>query len=144
MSKMTQHQHKAIIQAVTLAAAVLLAPKFASGKTLFLAHYDETVDADFAVGTAAARPVKGYQRAGIVTAGHWGGAVDLTDSNRTCTYPALKNLNPRRGTVDFRFAIDEDRSTPLFEGADAAVAYATGMAAITATLMAAGSEHVNP
>ncbi len=112
MSKMMQHQHKAIIQGVTLAAAVLLAPQFASGKTLFLAHYDESVDADFAVGTAEARPVKGYQRAGIVTAGHWGGAVDLTDRNRTCTYRALKNLNPRRGTVDFRFAIDEDRPTP--------------------------------
>ena len=125
MSKMAQHPHKVIIQGVILAATLLLAPQLASGKTLFLAHYDETLDADFALGIAAARPLKGYQRAGIVTAGHWGGALDLTDSNRTCTYPALKNLDPRRGTVagDGRVEVKEvdhlqavgDLSTPGLE-----------------------------
>jgi hypothetical protein len=66
-----KHPSKMFVQCITVSIVVLLATQFACGKALFLAHYDQTTDADLAVGATVARPVKGYERAGIVAAGHW-------------------------------------------------------------------------
>ena len=104
------------LQAVIIAGVLgFLGGGSASAKVLFLAHYNgPSADADYAAGPKDAGPVPagGYKVAGTTRSGRWGGALDLTDKSRNCTYKALGNLDPREGTVDFWFCIDQDKPTP--------------------------------
>ena len=90
------------------------------GKVLFLAHYDnESVNADYAVDVAKAVPAprSGMELSETAASGRWGGGLDLREPRqRNCTYRAVGNLNPRQGTVDFWYCIDEagEKYNPIF------------------------------
>ena len=92
----------------------------AQAKVLFHAHFDgATADAEYALGTNDARPVivNTYKVAGTSDAGHWGRALDVTRSGENCTFDAAKNFNPKRGTVQMWFRINETKEGmyhPLF------------------------------
>jgi hypothetical protein len=94
------------------------------GKTLFLAHYNNSnVHADHAIGETTATPVayseqhgecglcnlshSGYQIPLTTESGRFGRGLDLTDVNHNITYPASKNLDPRKGTAEVWFIIDD-------------------------------------
>ena len=99
---------------ITIAFAV----NFAGARTLFLAHYDDSPDGDFAMGAAVAESVPGFGAAKIAAEGRWQGAlaIDNVDPGR-CAYAALDNLDIRQGTVDFWYCFDEDETNvyhPLF------------------------------
>ena len=104
------------------------------GKTLFLAHYnDANVNVDYAAGQATAAPIayneqhgecglcnqvhSGYQVALTTESGRFGHGLDLTEVSHNITYPAAGNLDPRKGTADLWFLLDDNPAGsyhPLF------------------------------
>ena len=92
----------------------------AQAKVLFHAHFDgATANADYALGKKDARPAitNTYKVAGTADAGRWGRALDVTRSGANCTFDAAKNFNPKRGTAELWFRIEEHKEGmyhPLF------------------------------
>jgi len=89
------------------------------GKVLFLAHYNgSSADADYALGSPTASSIPGYSTAFTVPNGKFGSCLYLlVDSFGRCTYDALNNLDPLKGTVDFWYIYDTDtpgQYHPLF------------------------------
>ena len=108
------HTGRRVLQAVIIAGALAFpGAGVSSAKVLFLAHYNGSIaDADYAAGSKDAGDVPGYKVAGTIASGRWGRGLDLAAAARRCTYKALGNLDPRKGTVDFWFCIDQDKPTP--------------------------------
>ena len=107
---------------ILLVAFVMVAATASPGwaKVLFLVHADgPTADADFALGSRTARPVvaNAYKLAGTVDGGRFGRALNLNSNSANCTYDATGNLDPRRGTVELWFKIENHKEGmyhPLF------------------------------
>jgi len=108
-------RHRALAVMMVAGVLGLFGAGSSWGKVLFLAHYNGPgADADYAAGAKEASPVPvgPYKVAPTTRSGRWGGGLDLTAADRNCTYKALGNLDPRKGTVDFWYCIDEDKLTP--------------------------------
>ncbi|MAE68151.1 MAG: hypothetical protein CMJ18_28205, partial [Phycisphaeraceae bacterium] len=98
-------------------AICLVLPAVCHGKVLLLAHYDGKADAEHARGDAKAKSVGARAVAGAAAPGRWGRALDLrTGPGGRCTYGAAGNFDPRRGTIDFWYVIDEDEPAPDNQG----------------------------
>jgi len=99
-----------VIRVVLLVLAMAVgADSPAWGKVLFLVHADgPSANADFALGAKTARPILPdvYKVAGTIAGGRWGRALNLTSGTTHCTYDAIRNLDPRRGTVELWFLVE--------------------------------------
>ena len=98
-----------------IATAVMVSPVRA--KVLFHAHFDRSANADFARGQAeGAAATDSYKLAGTADS-RWSRALDVTDRSANCTFEALRNFNPERGTASLWFRIDQHKPGmyhPLF------------------------------
>jgi len=112
----------------------LLAADSVHGRTLFLAQYNNSnVHADHAIGEITAKPIayseqhgecglcnlahNGYQIPLTTESGRFGPGLDLCDVNHNITYPAARNIDPRKGTAELWFSIDDHQAGmyhPLF------------------------------
>ena len=105
-----KYSTRSIPHVLLLASAFLSSGQITNARTLFLSHFDgDTVTADYAAGSTRAAPVPG-QPVARTTAddeGRWGRGLDLRrQEGGRCAYDALRNLDIRRGTVDFWYCID--------------------------------------
>ena len=106
-----KYSTRSIVRVLLLVSAFLSSGQITDARTLFLSHFDgDTVTADYAAGSTQAAPVSGQPIARTTgdDEGRWGRGLDLRrqDGGR-CAYNALRNLDIRRGTVDFWYCIDE-------------------------------------
>ena len=89
-------------------------------KVMLHAHFDgTTANADYALGDKKARSAlpNSNKVAGILDGGRWGRALDATKATANCTFDAARNFNPKRGTAEMWFRIQEHEEGmyhPLF------------------------------
>ena len=79
-------------------------------KVMLHAHFDgTTANADYALGDKKARSAlpNSNKVAGILDGGRWGRALDATKATANCTFDAARNFNPKRGTAEMWFRIQE-------------------------------------
>ena len=120
--------HKRVMLAMLTFALVFVFTSSGMAKVLFLAHFNDGVNADYALGseTAGPAPRSRIDLTELTPDGRWGSGLDLGDPMKgNCTFQAAGNLDPLKGTVDFWYRIDQagEKYNPIFcwyvhEGAD--------------------------
>ncbi len=93
-----------VLMALLLLPPIAYAQHEADKATLFLAHFDRTTNADVARGRG-----KALEGGGDITfgrAGRFGEALRL-GSRRRLVFAAKGNLNPKQGTIEFWFCLEQ-------------------------------------